>query len=193
MVESLLAMIACFIEVVFKLLCLKLILTIRGCHILLVLWLFDDMIRNIRTSNKIDGIDESFVQVDMDDVVGDIFIYSTANKVDGHLYVEHNVHNSVEKVNEPKCLDLDVGSNEEGNVFISDDDDVKGLRFDDSENGRTTAHEDGFELIEVEQPFKWCYNRVTINNKSCRIKICGSIMGAVEIYNSILNTKQQSI
>jgi hypothetical protein len=58
-------------------------------------------------------------------------------------------------------------------MFSSDDDGVKPDRFNDSEDERTTALEDGFEEVEVEAPANGT-NRVTINNKTVRIKKCGS-------------------
>jgi len=68
---------------------------------------------------------------------------------------------------------LDVGSDVEVEMFSNDDDEVKGVRFDDSEDERTTALEDGFEMVEVEAPTNGT-NRVTISNKSVRIRMCGS-------------------
>jgi len=44
---------------------------------------------------------------------------------------------------------------------------------DDSQDERTTALEDGFEVVEVEAPNNGT-NRVTVNNKSVRINKCGS-------------------
>jgi hypothetical protein len=67
---------------------------------------------------------------------------------------------------------LDVESDVEVEMFSSDDDEVKGVRFNDSEDERTTALEDGFKMVEVEASTNGT-NRVTINNKSVRIKMCG--------------------
>jgi hypothetical protein len=46
-------------------------------------WGYDT--KHFRLWNKIDGIDEMLVQVDKDDVVGDIAMYIIVNKVDGHF------------------------------------------------------------------------------------------------------------
>jgi len=77
------------------------------------------------------------------------------------------------KVDQPRCIDLDAGYDEEVEMFSRDDDGVKAVRFDDNEDERTTALEDEFEVVEVEAPVNGT-NRVTINNKPLRMKKCGS-------------------
>jgi len=116
---------------------------------------------------------DEFFQVNEDHIAEEISGYSIGNKVHGHIYVEHNVLDITVKADQPRCLDLDAGYNEEVEMFSSDDDGGKAVRFDDSEDERTTALEDGFEVFEVEAPANGT-NIVTVNNKPLRMKKCGS-------------------
>ncbi|CAI8618807.1 unnamed protein product [Vicia faba] len=52
-------------------------------------------------------------------------------------------------------------------------DDARNLIFDGSEEDKTTVLNDGFEVLEVDMP-KEGSNRIDINGKSYKIKMCAS-------------------
>jgi len=72
---------------------------------------------------------DEFFQVNEDHIAKEISGYSIGNKVHGHIYVEHNVLDITVKAYQPRCIDLDAGYNEEVEMFSSDDDGVKVVRF----------------------------------------------------------------
>jgi hypothetical protein len=91
-----------------------------------------------RVWGQIEQVSEEFVQINEDHNADEISGYSIGNKVDGHIYVEHNMLDITVKADVPSFLDLDAGYDEEVEMFESDDDGVKVVRFIDSEDERTT-------------------------------------------------------
>ncbi|XP_039682969.1 uncharacterized protein [Medicago truncatula] len=77
------------------------------------------------------------------------------------------------QINEDHIAEEISGYDEEDVMVSTDDDSGKVVGFNDSEDERTTALEDGFEDVEVEASANGT-NRVTVNNKTLRIKKCSS-------------------
>jgi len=125
---------------------------------------------------KMEEIVNEFVQVNQDHIADEVAMYDVSRGVDGQLYVEHNVTDMSVKVDMPHFVDLN-GSNEEDEdklyMYSSDDGGAKGVKFDDSEDERATALNDGFAYVEVNAPENGT-NRVDVGGKSVRIKTCAS-------------------
>lgn len=122
---------------------------------------------SFRLWRKIEGVDDTFKHILFDDDIKDVGLHAVSTKMDGHIYVEHNVSSNSTKVAEPKCIEL-IGK--EGSADdASSEDEVRGIRFDDSEEERTMALNDGFEVVEVEPPANGS-NNVEVNGKSYRVK-----------------------
>ncbi|KAI5435370.1 hypothetical protein KIW84_021975 [Lathyrus oleraceus] len=126
-----------------------------------------------RVLSKLEGISDCYFEINNDHCVIDVATYVVGNSIDGHLYVEHNVKDIMVKVVEPQCIDVTVRNESSDKDVDESDDDAKNVRFDDSGEDRTTRLNDGFEYIEVDRP-KEDSNRVDINGKSYRIKMCES-------------------
>ncbi|XP_058748392.1 uncharacterized protein LOC131621369 [Vicia villosa] len=94
-----------------------------------------------RVWTKVVEIDPNFFQIKKDDDCYDVVAFSYANEVEGFIYVEHDVVDVSFSVVSPRCVsETDV-------MDQSDEDGVEGLG--DSEDGRATGLEDGFEDIDV--------------------------------------------
>lgn len=122
---------------------------------------------SFRLWRKIEGVDDTFKHILFDDDIKDVGLHAVSTKLDGQIYVEHNVSSNSTKVAEPKCIEL-IGKEGSGDDDSSEDE-AKGIRFDDSEEERTMALDDGFEVVEVEPPANGS-NRVEVNGKSYRVK-----------------------
>lgn len=111
----------------------------------------------------------------MDNRVVDVLSYAIENNIERHLYVEHNIKDINVKVVEVHCIKLAEGTklSEGEEESVGSDDDAKKVRFDDTEDERTTALDDGFEVIEVERPEDGT-NMVGIKGKLSRIKFCAN-------------------
>lgn len=137
-------------------------------------WGYQD--HEIRLWCKMDRIENDFVQVDLDNIADEIAIYAVGEGIDGQIFVEHNVTNMSVKVDMPNFVDLNESSGEDEDnlmMYSSDDGGAKGLKFDDSEDERATALNDGFAYVEVDAPVSGS-NRVDVGGKSLRIKTCAS-------------------
>lgn len=124
---------------------------------------------------KFEGIDESFVEVNMDDCAIDVAIHAMNNKIEGHLYDEHNVNDINIKAVERQCINLNEGteSSDREEDPEEHDGDTRRVRFDYSQKERTIALDDGFEVIENDRP-RAGSNRVEIKGRSYRIKGCAT-------------------
>jgi hypothetical protein len=130
----------------------------------------------IRLWCKMDRIVNEFVQLDQDHIADEVAIHAVGDGIDGQIYVEHNVTNMSVKVNMPNFVDLNESSGEDEDnmlMYSSDDGGAKGVKFDDSEDERATALNDGFAYVEVDAPVSGS-NRVDFEGKSLRIKTCAS-------------------
>jgi hypothetical protein len=129
-----------------------------------------------RIWGKMDGVDNEFFELMVDNIADLISMRAVAEEEDGHVYVEHNIRDSYVKVLEPRCVDINGSSDEdEDNLYVysSDDGGARHVKFDDSEDERGAPVNDGFEAVEVEVPASGS-NRVNVGGKSLRIKKCGS-------------------
>ncbi|KAI5431924.1 hypothetical protein KIW84_035891 [Lathyrus oleraceus] len=107
-----------------------------------------------------------------DDRADEVACYAVGNNIKGHLYVEHNVKDINIKVVEPHNIDPDEWTDVESEVEESDNDAMK-VRLYDSEDERTIALGDGFEVIEVDMP-KEGTTIFEINGNSYRFKMRAS-------------------
>ncbi|KAI5392483.1 hypothetical protein KIW84_077039 [Lathyrus oleraceus] len=73
-----------------------------------------------------------------------------------------------------KLLRPNVNQFSEGNNEVSSDDDVRGIRFDDSEEEITCEGEEGIVKVVVEIPTQG--NRIEVNGKSFRFKGLVSVL-----------------
>ncbi|XP_058733150.1 uncharacterized protein LOC131604746 [Vicia villosa] len=122
-----------------------------------------------RLWRKIPQMDEGFTNV-VDDVgAAEIGKHCMSYKVDGHVWVEHGVKGMMTKVLLPNVDDFNTSSEDE----CSGDEVDAGQCFDDSEEDRVIEEEkEQFEEMEVVVPASG--NRVDINGKSVRFKLCAS-------------------
>jgi len=137
-------------------------------------WGYQD--HEIRVWCKMDRIVNEFVQVDQDSIAIEVAMYAIGEGIDGQIYVEHNVTNMSVKVDMPNFVDLNDSSGEDEDnlmMYSSDDGGAKGLKFDDSEDERATALNNGFAYVEVDAHVSGT-NRVDVGGKSLRIKTCAS-------------------
>ncbi|KAI5423505.1 hypothetical protein KIW84_046450 [Lathyrus oleraceus] len=72
--------------------------------------------------------------------LGKSFIVS--ENIEGHFYVEHNVKDIQVKVVEPQCIEMSPGTESSDNEGLR-------VRFDDTEDERTTAMDDGTCLMPM--------------------------------------------
>jgi len=84
--------------------------------------------KKVRVWGQYVEVYDEFFQVNEDHIAEEIYEYSIGNKVDGHIYVEHNVLDITVKVDVLSFVDLDAGYDEEVEMFSSDDDGVKAIR-----------------------------------------------------------------
>ena len=82
-----------------------------------------------RLWTKLPGIDEGYLQVNDDVLAEAIAKHNIVNKVEGHIWVEHEVEDMMRKVLSPTVEQFNEGSDD----GTSSDDEVRGIRFDDSE------------------------------------------------------------
>lgn len=116
---------------------------------------------------KIPGLDKRFTHFIDDVQAEEIVNHSLSRNVDGHMWIEHGVEDMLSKVSKP---DVDQFSEYSDDDII--DDDVEGVRFDDSEEEITCEREEGFVEVEVARPISG--NRGEVNGKSLRFKGIGS-------------------
>lgn len=60
----------------------------------------------VKVQFNLEGIYESFVEVNKDEFVPDVVTYVIGNKIERDLYIEHNVKNINVKVVQLQCIDL---------------------------------------------------------------------------------------
>lgn len=60
----------------------------------------------VKVQFNLEGIYESFVEVNKDEFVLDVATYVIGNKIERDLYIEHNVKNINVKVVQLQCIDL---------------------------------------------------------------------------------------
>lgn len=60
----------------------------------------------VKVQFNLEGIYESFVEVNKDEFVPDVATYVIGNKIERDLYIEHNVKNINVKVVQLQCIDL---------------------------------------------------------------------------------------
>lgn len=129
-------------------------------------------INKFRVWVKLEGVDYSFFEINKDDCAGEVVCYAVGNNIERHLYVEHNVKDINIKVVEPHNIDLAEGTDVESEVEENDDD-ARKVRLGDSEDERTIALDNGFEVIEVDRPKEGAF-RIENNGKSYRFRMCAS-------------------
>ncbi|CAK8544505.1 unnamed protein product [Lathyrus sativus] len=126
-----------------------------------------------RVWSKLEGISVCYFEINKDHRVIDVATYVVGNSTKGHLYVEHNVKDIKVKVVEPQCIDVTVRNESSYEYADESDNDARNVKFNDNEEDKTTGLNDEFEVVEVDMP-KEGSNRIDINGKSYRIKMCGS-------------------
>lgn len=112
----------------------------------------------------------------MDDCIVDVETHVMGNKIDGHIYIKHNMDDINVKVSEPHCMNLNVSNeqSEEEESIEGNDDDVKIARFYDRDDDRTISLNYSFEIIEVYSSRNGL-NKVEIKRKSYIVKVCASM------------------
>ncbi|CAJ2652425.1 unnamed protein product [Trifolium pratense] len=132
----------------------------------------------------------------LDKDADDIVDYAINNKVDAHIYVEHDVGNNVCLVDAPICLELqanndipnnigdksirvgvndDAGEYEEGegsdeNETNSSEDEAKGIHFDDSEDERALGLDDGFGSSDDDVDPEFLPTRMMVDGQTYNLK-----------------------
>ncbi|XP_058781430.1 uncharacterized protein LOC131655613 [Vicia villosa] len=118
--------------------------TLDSIHRLVMGWGYREGTYRIWT--LIREIYEDYFQIRKDDDCYDFATYNCVNRIDGELFIEHDVVDIGATVRLPRCV------NEVGEMEGSDEEEVEGLG--DSEDERATALVDGFEGIDISLPQK---------------------------------------
>ncbi|KAI5411863.1 hypothetical protein KIW84_056797 [Lathyrus oleraceus] len=105
--------------------------------------------KKFRVWRKLECISDCYFKINNDHRAIGVATYNIGNSIEGHLYVKHNVKDIKVKVVEPQCIDVTIRNESSDEDADESDDDARNVRPKEGSN------------------------KVDINGKSYRIKMCG--------------------